>query len=320
MTISNTDSVNDQVDYIAEIKRLKKEKNAVILAHYYQIAEIQELGDYVGDSLQLAQIAAKVDADMIVFCGVHFMAETAKILNPTKKVVLPDLEAGCSLAESCPIEEFKPFVEKHSNHTVISYVNASAAVKTVTDLVVTSSNAEKLINQLPADEKIIFAPDRNLGAYINKKTGRDMILWDGSCMVHEAFSLEKITDLMLENPGAELIAHPESEAPVLNVADFIGSTAKLIDYVKTAKADLFIVATEMGILHEMHKVAPGKTLIPVPVKDDYICNCSECTYMKMNTLEKLYNCMKNETPEVVLDQETIDLALPSINRMLEMSK
>jgi quinolinate synthase len=320
MATTNIDSVNNQIDYIAEIKKLKKEKNAVILAHYYQIAEIQELGDYVGDSLQLAQIAASVDADMIVFCGVHFMAETAKILNPTKKVVLPDMEAGCSLAESCPIEEFKPFVEKHPDHTVVSYVNASAAVKTVTDLVVTSSNAEKLINQLPADEKIIFAPDRNLGAYINKKTGRDMILWDGSCMVHEAFSLEKINDLKKEYPNAELIAHPESEAPVLDAADFIGSTAKLIDYVKVAEAKEFIVATEMGILHEMKKVAPSKVLIPVPVKDDYICNCSECTYMKMNNLENLYNCMKNETPEVVLEQETIDLALPSINRMLEMSK
>ncbi|MEN8139309.1 MAG: quinolinate synthase NadA [Bacteroidota bacterium] len=320
MTTSNTNTANNQVDYIAEIKRLKKEKNAVILAHYYQIPEIQELGDYVGDSLQLAQIAAKVDADMIVFCGVHFMAETAKILNPSKKVVLPDMEAGCSLAESCPIEEFKPFVEKHPDHTVITYVNASAAVKTVTDLVVTSSNAESLINQLPKDEKIIFGPDRNLGAYINKKTGRDMILWDGSCEVHEAFSLEKITELMKEHPGAELIAHPESEAPVLNVADFIGSTAKLIEYVKTAKAKEFIVATEMGILHEMRKVAPGKILIPVPVKDDYKCNCSECTYMKMNTIEKLYSCMKNETPEIHLDQEVIDKSLPSINRMLEMSK
>jgi len=320
MAIINIDTANDNVDYIAEIKRLKKDKNAVILAHYYQIPEIQELGDYVGDSLQLAQIAANVEADMIVFCGVHFMAETAKILNPTKKVVLPDMEAGCSLAESCPIEDFKPFVEKHSDHTVISYVNASAAVKTVTDLVVTSSNAENLVNQLPKDEKIIFAPDRNLGAYINKKTGRDMILWNGSCMVHEAFSLEKITDLLKIHPEAELIAHPESEAPVLNIADFIGSTAKLIEYVKTAKAKEFIVATEMGILHEMKKVAPNKVLIPVPVNDDYICNCSECTYMKMNTLEKLYNCMKTEMPEVLLSKETIDLALPSINRMLEMSK
>lgn len=320
MVSTDSNTAYSDLDLVAEIKRLKKEKNAVILAHYYQIPEIQELGDYVGDSLQLAQIAANVDADMIVFCGVHFMAETAKILNPTKKVVLPDMNAGCSLAESCPIEEFKPFVENHPDHTVITYVNASAAVKTVTDLVVTSSNAEKLINQLPADEKIIFGPDRNLGAYINKQTGRDMILWDGSCMVHEAFSLEKITDLIKENPGAELIAHPESEAPILNIADYIGSTAKLIEYVKTSESKSFIVATEMGILHEMKKVAPNKVLIPVPVKDDYICNCSECTYMKMNTIEKLYNCMKNETPEVVLEQETIDLALPSINRMLEMSK
>lgn len=309
-----------QINYIEEIKRLKKEKNAVILAHYYQIPEIQELGDYVGDSLQLAQVAAEVDADMIVFCGVHFMAETAKILNPSKKVVLPDMDAGCSLAESCPIDQFKPFVESHPDHTVITYVNASAAVKTVTDLVVTSSNAEKLINQLPKDEKIIFGPDRNLGAYINKKTGRDMLLWDGSCMVHEAFSLDKIMDLMKEYPQAELIAHPESEAPVLNIADYIGSTAKMIDYVKTAKADMFIVATEMGILHEMKKVAPNKTYIPVPVKDTYECNCSECSFMKMNTVEKLYNCMKNESPEVHLDQEVIDKALPPINRMLEMSK
>jgi quinolinate synthase len=310
----------NNIDYIAEIKRLKKEKNAVILAHYYQIPEIQELGDFVGDSLQLAQVSAEVDADIIVFCGVHFMAETAKILNPNKKVILPDLEAGCSLAESSPIEEFKPFVEKHPDHTVITYVNASAAVKTVSDLVVTSSNAEKLIGQLPEDEKIIFGPDKNLGAYINKKTGREMLLWDGSCMVHEAFSLEKITDLMLEHPNAELIAHPESEAPVLNVAHFIGSTAKLIDYVKQSDSEEFIVATEMGILHEMGKQAPGKVFIPVPVKDSYQCNCSECTFMKMNTVEKLYNCLKNETPEIHLDSQTIEAALKPITRMLEMSK
>jgi quinolinate synthase len=310
----------NKIDYIAEIKRLKKEKNAVILAHYYQIPEIQELGDFVGDSLQLAQVSAEVDADIIVFCGVHFMAETAKILNPNKKVILPDLEAGCSLAESSPIEKFKPFVEKHPDHTVITYVNASAAVKTVSDLVVTSSNAEKLIGQLPEDEKIIFGPDRNLGAYINKKTGRNMLLWDGSCMVHEAFSLEKITDLMIEHPNAELIAHPESEAPVLNVAHFIGSTAKLIDYVKQSDSKEFIVATEMGILHEMGKQAPGKVLIPVPVKDSYQCNCSECTFMKMNTVEKLYNCLKDETPEIHLDSQTIEAALKPITRMLEMSK
>ena len=302
------------------ILALKKQKNVLLLAHFYQVPEIQDLADYVGDSLGLAQKAALSNVDIIVFAGVHFMAETAKILNPSKKVILPDLEAGCSLAESCPIEEFKPFVESHPDHTVITYVNASAAVKTVTDLVVTSSNAEKLINMLPEDEKIIFGPDRNLGAYINKKTGRDMLLWDGSCMVHEAFSLDKIMNLMQEHPKAELIAHPESEAPVLNVADYIGSTAKMIDYVKTAEAKEFIVATEMGILHEMKKVAPGKTYIPVPVKDTFECNCSECSFMKMNTIEKLYNCMKNESPEVFMSQEIIDKALPPINRMLEMSK
>lgn len=320
MATSNTNIGGDNIDYIAEIKRLKEEKNAVILAHFYQIAEIQDLADYVGDSLQLAQVAAKSNAEMIVFCGVHFMAETAKILNPKTKVVLPDFDAGCSLAESAPIEKFKPFVEKHPDHMVITYVNASAAVKTVTDLVVTSSNAEKLINQLPIDQKIIFGPDKNLGGYINKKTGRNMLLWDGACEVHAAFSLEKILDLKKEYPNAELIAHPEAEAPVLDAADFIGSTAQLLTYIKDAKANEFIVGTEMGILHEMKKVAPTKTLIPVPVKGDYKCSCSECTYMKMNTIEKLYNCIKNESPEIILPQEIIDKALPSINKMLEMSK
>lgn len=311
---------NRTEEYIKGIKRLKKEKNAAILAHYYQIPEIQELGDYVGDSLQLAQIAANIEADIIVFCGVHFMAETAKIINPSKKVILPDLDAGCSLAESCPIDTFKPFIDKHPNHTVITYVNASAAIKTVSDLVVTSSNAEKLINKLPADEKIIFAPDKNLGAYINKQTGRNMVLWDGACMVHEAFSLEKIIVLLNEYPQAKLIAHPESESAVLNIAHFIGSTSKLIQYVEKSDAKEIIVATEIGILHEMKKIAPHKKLIPVPVKEDYICNCSECSYMKINTLEKLYLCLKNEAPEIILDKQIIEKALPPINRMLEMSK
>lgn len=306
-------------DYISEIKRLKKEKNAVILAHYYQIPEIQELGDYVGDSLQLARKAKEVDADIIVFCGVHFMGETAKILNPNKKVIIPDMNAGCSLAEGCPIEEFEPFVKAHPDHTVVTYVNASAAIKTVTDIVVTSSNAEKIINSLPQDEKIIFAPDKNLGAYINKKTNRNMLLWDGSCMVHEAFAVDKLQQLLQEHPDAELIAHPESEATVLNIADFIGSTAALVKYVKESNKQKFIVATEVGIFHEMHRVAPDKTFIEVPVKDEYQCNCSECFYMKMNTLEKLYKCLKDEAPEVHVPESVIEKALPPIERMLELS-
>ncbi len=309
----------ENAEYISKIKHLKQRKNAIILAHYYQIPEIQELGDFVGDSLALAQKAANTDADIIVFCGVHFMAETAKILNPHKKVILPDLKAGCSLAESCKKEDLAEFKEQYPNHIVVSYVNASAGVKTLTDIVVTSSNAKKIIDSIPIEQNIIFAPDKNLGAYLNKVTGRNMVLWQGSCVVHEAFSLEKVEKLILKHPRAKLIAHPESEAPVLNISDFVGSTAKLLEFVEKDDAEEFIIATETGIFHEMKKRAPHKRLIPMPVKDEYECNCSECAFMKMNTLEKLYLCLKKELPQIHLDQKTIQQALPPIQRMLSLS-
>lgn len=307
------------VDFVEEIKRLKEEKNAVILAHYYQEPEIQEIADYVGDSLGLSQKAATVEADIIVFAGVHFMAETAKILNPEKKVLLPDLKAGCSLAESCSAEDLGEFKKKYPNHVVVTYVNASAGVKAHSDLVCTSSNAKKIIDSIPEDQPIIFAPDKNLGAYINKETGRDMVLWDGACVVHEAFSLDKLVELHLEHPDAKIIAHPESEAHILKVADYIGSTSGMINFVKTDKSEKYIVGTEAGILHEMRKEAPGKELIPVPVEEDNTCACSECGYMKMNTMQKLYLCMKYELPEVNVDENIRKKALIPIERMLEIS-
>ncbi len=308
------------IDYVEEILKLKKEKNAVILAHYYQIDEIQEIADFVGDSLALAQKAAKTDADVIVFAGVHFMAETAKILNPTKKVLLPDLLAGCSLADSCPPEEFSAFKAKHPNHKVVTYINCSAEIKALSDIVCTSSNAKKIIDSFPKDQPIIFAPDRNLGDYLNKETGRDMLLWDGACMVHEAFSMEKLIDLYKEHPDAEIIAHPESEAHLLKVAKYIGSTSGLLNHVKNSEKNKFIVATEAGILFEMMQENPDKTIIPAPAKEDNTCACSECAYMKMNTMKKLYLCLKHELPNIEVDSELAKKAIVPINRMLELSK
>lgn len=307
------------IDFVEEINKLRKEKNAVILAHYYQEDAIQDIADFVGDSLALAQKAASTNADIIVFAGVHFMAETAKILNPTKKVLLPDLKAGCSLAESCPPADFAEFKKKYPNHLVVSYINTSAEIKALTDIVCTSSNAKTIINSIPKDQPIIFAPDRNLGAWLIKETGRDMVLWDGACMVHEAFSIDKILALYAENPDAEIIAHPESQAHLLKVAKYIGSTAGLLKYVKNSSAKKFIVATEVGILHQMKQDAPDKILIPAPVEDDN-CNCSECFYMRMNTMKKLYLCLKHELPNIEVDAELSKKALVSIERMLELTK
>ena len=307
------------IDLIDEINRMRKEKNAIILAHYYQTGDIQDIADFLGDSLQLARAAEKTDADMIVFCGVHFMAETAKILNPTKKVVLPDLLAGCSLADSCSGEGLRELKKQHPGAIVVSYINCDSGVKAESDIIVTSSNAEHIINSLPEEQKIIFAPDKNLGRYINQVTGRNMILWDGACIVHEAFSLERIAEQMLKNPKAKLIAHPEAQKPVLQVAHYIGSTANLLNYVVNDAAEEFIVATEGGILHEMRKRASGKKLIPALTIDDK-CNCSECHFMKLNTMEKLYLCMKYELPEILMDEEIRVKALRPINKMLELSK
>ncbi len=306
-------------NFVDEINKLRKEKNAVILAHYYQEHEIQDIADFVGDSLALSQKAASTEADIIVFAGVHFMAETAKILNPSKKVLLPDLNAGCSLADSCPPAEFEAFTKQHPDHTVVSYVNTSAEIKALTDIVCTSSNAEKVINSIPKDKPIIFAPDRNLGAWLIKKTGRKMLLWDGACLVHEAFSIDKILKLYSENPDAEIIAHPESQEHLLKVSNYVGSTSGLLNYVQNSKAKKFIIATEVGILHKMRQLAPDKILIPAPVDDDN-CNCSECEFMKMNTMKKLYTCLKYELPFVEVDSELSKKALVSIERMLEISK
>jgi quinolinate synthase len=302
------------------ILELKKEKNAVILAHYYQESDIQDVADYVGDSLGLSQEAMKVDADIIVFAGVHFMAETAKILNPSKKVILPDEKAGCSLAESCPPDLFKKFTEAHPDHVVITYVNCSAEVKALTDIVVTSSNAVKIVESIPKDKPIIFAPDKNLGKYVMEQTGRKMLLWDGACVVHEAFSLDKLIALYKENPDAKIIAHPESESHILETAAYIGSTSGMINFVKTDPSQKFIVATEAGILHKMKQEVPEKILIPAPAMEDNTCACSECGYMKMNTLQKLYNCLLNESPEIHVPEDIMKKALIPIERMLELSK
>lgn len=307
------------VNLLEEINRLRKEKNAIILAHYYQTGDIQDIADFLGDSLQLARAAEKTDADMIVFCGVHFMAETAKILNPTKKVVLPDLLAGCSLADSASGEGIRELKKKHPKAIVVSYINCDSSVKAESDIIVTSSNAEHIINSLPKEQEIIFAPDRNLGRYINQVTNRNMILWDGACIVHEAFSLERIAQQMLDNPKAKLIAHPEAQKPVLQVANHIGSTANLLNYVVNDDCQEFIVATEEGILHEMRKRAPHKKLISALTTDNS-CNCSECHFMKLNTMEKLYLCMKYELPEITMDEDIRLKALKPINKMLELSQ
>jgi quinolinate synthase len=306
------------LDLFAEIERLKKEKNAVLLAHYYQEPDIQDVADYIGDSLGLAQQAAKTKADMIVFAGVHFMAETAKILNPSKKVVIPDLKAGCSLSDSCPPPLFKKFKEQHPGHVVVSYINCSAGIKALSDVICTSSNAKAIVESFPKEQPIIFAPDKNLGAYINKITGRKMILWNGACMVHEIFSLEKITKLKIRHPNAKLIAHPECEDPILRMADFIGSTTGLLKYSQTDSSQEYIVATETGILHQMMKVAPNKTFIPAP--PDNSCACNDCPHMKRNTLEKLYLCMEYETPEITMDEQLRLAAKKPMDRMLEISK
>jgi quinolinate synthase len=309
--------VDPTLDLFAEIEKLKKEKNAIILAHYYQEADIQDIADYIGDSLGLSQEAAKTQADVIVFAGVHFMAETAKILNPAKKVLLPDLRAGCSLADSCPADAFAAFKRKYPDHLVISYINCSAELKTLTDIVCTSTNAVQIVESLPKDQKIIFAPDKNLGAYIKKKTGRDMVLWDGACMVHEIFSLEKITRLKNEHPGAKLIAHPECEAAILEIADYIGSTTGLLNFAVKDPAKEYIVATETGILHQMEKAAPGKTFSPALPNNS--CACNDCPHMKLNTLEKLYTCLKYGKPEVTLPEDLRQKAELPIRRMLELS-
>jgi len=302
------------------ILELKKEKHAVILAHYYQVPDIQEVADFIGDSLELAKKAAETTADIIVFAGVHFMAETAKILNPTKKVLLPDLKAGCSLAESCPPDAFQKLKDQYPHHVVVTYINCSAEIKAMSDLVCTSSNAVKIIESIPADKEIIFAPDKNLGRYLIEKTGRKMLLWDGACIVHEAFSIDKLLELYKQYPSAMIIAHPESEEHILKVANYIGSTSGMLNFVKMSDHNLFIVATEAGILHQMQKDVPGKILIPAPSKEDNTCACSECAFMKMNTLQKLYNCLKNETPEILLEDSLIEKANIPIQRMMELSK
>ncbi len=310
--------IDVNLDLFAEIERLKKEKNAIVLAHFYQEPDIQDVADYIGDSLGLAQKAQSTSANMIVFAGVHFMAETAKILNPTRKVVLPDLKAGCSLADSAPADLFRAFKEKHPDHVVISYINCTADIKALSDIICTSSNAEKIIESLPKDQRIIFAPDKNLGGYLIKKTGRDMLLWNGACMVHEIFSLEKITRLKARHPHAKIIAHPECEEAVLGVADYIGSTTQLLKFATTDTGDAFIVATETGILHQMQKNSPHKTFIPAPPNN--ACACNDCPYMKLNTLEKLYLCMEYETPEITMDEALRLAAKKPIERMLEISK
>lgn len=310
--------IDPTLDLFEEIEKLKKEKNAVVLAHYYQEPDIQDVADYIGDSLGLAQNAEKTSADIIVFAGVHFMAETAKILNPTKKVLLPDLNAGCSLSDSCPPPLFKKFKDEHPDHLVISYINCSAGIKALSDIICTSSNAKQIVESLPADQKIIFAPDKNLGAYINKTTGRDMLLWNGACMVHEIFSLEKITRLKERHPEAKMIAHPECEEAVLRIADFIGSTTQLLKFTAEDESQSFIIATETGILHKMQQLSPNKTFIPAP--PDNACACNDCPHMKLNTLEKLYLCMKYELPEIQMEESLRLAAKKPIDRMMELSR
>jgi quinolinate synthase len=310
--------IPEGIDIKQEITKLKKERDAVVLAHYYQKGEIQDIADYIGDSLQLARIAAELKEKVIVLCGVHFMGETAKILCPEKIVIVPDINAGCSLADSCPADEFKKFIEAHPGHTVISYVNTSAAVKALTDVLVTSSNAKKIVDTFDKDEKIIFGPDRNLGNYINSTTGRNMVLWDGACHVHEQFSLEKIVELKKQYPEAEVLAHPECKKTVLMVADKVGSTAALLQHAINSECKQFIVATESGILHEMQKKCPGKTFIPAPPNDS-TCACNDCSYMKLNTLEKVYNSLKYLAPQIEVDEAVAKEARKPIERMLALS-
>lgn len=313
MTVEKTDDLKNK------ILQLKKDKKAVILAHYYQQGEIQDIADYVGDSLALAQIAEKIDAPVIVMCGVHFMGETVKILCPDKIVLVPDMEAGCSLADSCEASAFEKFIKQHPGHTVISYVNTTAAVKALTDVVVTSGNAKEIVETFPADHPIIFGPDKNLGNYINGITGRNMLLWDGACHVHEKFSLEKILELKKQYPQAKILVHPECKKPLQLIADKIGSTAVLLKYAKESDYDTFIVATESGILHQMQKDCKGKKFIAAPAMDS-TCGCNECNYMKLNTMEKLYECLKNESPQIHVDERLIEAARRPIERMLELSK
>lgn len=310
----------DKQFLIDGILKLKKEKNAVILAHYYQEKDIQDVADYIGDSLGLAIEAAKTDADLIVFAGVYFMAETAKLLNPNRKVVLPDLKAGCSLADSCPPDIFREFIEANPEYKVVTYVNCTAEIKALSDIVCTSSNAVDIINSFPKDQKIIFAPDKNLGEYLIKETGRDLLLWDGTCIVHEAFSFDTLVQLIVEHPEAVIVAHPESEPHILEIAHYVGSTSKMIQYIKYSGKDTFIVGTEAGILHELSKQAPEKSLIPLPIHEDNTCACSECAFMKVNTLEKLYNCMLYETPEVQIDTAIIKRAKAPITKMIAFSE
>ncbi len=309
--------IDPALDLFSEIKKLKKEKNAVLLAHYYQDADIQDIADFIGDSLGLAQQAQSTTADIILFAGVHFMAETAKILNPKKKVIIPDLKAGCSLADSCPPDKFAAFKALHPDHLVISYINCTADIKALTDIICTSSNALQIVESLPIDQKIIFAPDKNLGAYINKISKRNMLLWDGACMVHEIFSLEKLTKLKHLHPDAEIIAHPECEAPILELAQYIGSTTALLKYSQKSEKQKFIVATESGILHQMIKASPNKIFIPAPPNN--ACACNDCPYMKLNTLEKIYNCLKYESPEIIMGDDLIEKAKKPLLRMLELS-
>jgi quinolinate synthase len=304
---------------ILEIKRLKKEKNVVILAHYYQTGDIQDLADFVGDSLALSQKASSTTADIILFAGVKFMAETAKILSPEKKVLIPDLNAGCSLADSCNADDFENFIKQNPGRTVISYVNTSAEIKALSDIICTSSNAIQIVESLPLKEKIIFAPDRNLGNYVMNKTGRDMVIWNGACHVHEEFSLEAIIRLKKENPEAKIIVHPECELPIRLVADFIGSTSSLLQFTKKDNGNCYIVATEAGIIHQMKKENPGKTYIPVPPVDS-TCGCSECSFMKLITVEKILNCIKNETPEIFIERKTLIRAQKPIRKMMEISE
>jgi quinolinate synthase len=309
--------VDPTLDLFEEINKLKKEKNAIILAHYYQEPDIQDIADYIGDSLGLAQFAEKTKAEIIVFAGVHFMGETAKILNPQKKVLLPDLNASCSLSDSAPPDLFKKFKEQHPEHKIITYINCSAEIKALSDIICTSSNAKAIVDSLPQEQPIIFAPDKNLGAYINKVTGRNMLLWNGSCMVHEIFSLEKITKLKIRHPKAKFIAHPECEESILAIADYIGSTTALLNYTLSDDTKEYIIATETGILHQMQKSNPDKTFIPAPPNNS--CACNNCPYMKLNTLEKLYLCMKYETPEIILDDKILNAAKLPIQKMLEIS-
>ncbi|HLT80233.1 MAG TPA: quinolinate synthase NadA [Cyclobacteriaceae bacterium] len=312
--------IEQDVDLVAAINRMRKEKNAVILAHYYQEPAIQDIADYVGDSLGLSQQAEKTTADMIVFAGVHFMGETAKIINPGKKVVLPDLKAGCSLADSAEPEAFRRFREAHPDHVVVTYINCSAAIKALSDIICTSANAEKIIRSIPQDKPIIFAPDKNLGRYLIRKTGRDMLLWEGACIVHEAFAIDKLLALQQEHPQAKIIAHPESESHILDVAHYVGSTTGMVNFVKNDSASTYIIATEAGILHKMAQEVPGKTLIPAPSHEDNTCACSECPFMRLNTMEKLYLCLKYEKPEITVPEDVRLKALIPIQRMLEISK